>query len=182
MVPMDLVIDANIIKGFFVETVQNAQTELTGVTALIFKRLGNKDIAFLDDNGIIRHEWRNVVQPEWFDAWYPQLLIEGKIIEISLDSHDKLNLRNRLKALGFPVTKRDFCYIKTANTTIKNNRNSVVIISEDIDFFAPQNKGCSPKSRNKILLNNNGPVATFLKKNKILVRCVYTYCNECNTF
>jgi hypothetical protein len=172
---MRLVIDANVFEGFFKESIlQISNDHLTDTPLQLFKRLGIEDVTYFDNNGYIRTEWRNLVEPEWFDVWFPDFLIAGCAYEIPVESCYKL--RNQLKQLGFP-DKRDFWYIKTAKA-IKNT-NKVVIVTEDLDFYDPKMKKCNNKTRLVILNNCGGPVAKYLRKNEsIEINSLSTYNNS----
>jgi len=169
---MDIVIDANVFEGFYKEAILHKDDhQLTDSPTKIFKRLGQEDITFFDIDGHIRSEWRNLVAPEWFDVWYPDLLLGGCAYEISVESC--YQLRNQLRKLGFHC-KKDFWYIKTAKSI--RNDNIPIIITEDLDFFNPKMKKCNSKTRQKLLSNSCGPIANFLCKNEnIKINSVWTY-------
>lgn len=170
---MRLIIDAHIIKGYFQEVTIGNQTFLTGKTIPIFDKIGNEDFVYLDESGHIKSEWQNVVEPEWFDAWYSSLLINGGAYEIPVETC--YNLRRKLKSLGFPVDSKDIWYIRTGKATVNLYKNSI-ILTEDIDFYYPRKKGCDNNTRIEILLSGKGPVSNYLaKKENISICCVENY-------
>ena len=180
---MNLVIDANIIKGYYMETVLEIDPGLTGSVIPIMEPTGKTDYIFLDSNGIIEHEWENPVDPEWFSPWFAKLLNDECAFIIEVDMCNEL--RKKLKRLYFPVYSRDIWYIRTAKSILKNERalrympdgsNYCFIISEDIHFYDPRKKGTNAEQRHKIIISCQGPVSDFLSDEEgILVSCVYNY-------
>ena len=156
---METVIDAQVVLGYFQETVQEREPSLTGKPSLVIRRLGREDHVFLDDSNQIEHEWRNPVPNEWFDAWYAKLLTEGAAVLVPTQTCTAL--RKQLWKLGFPRNSRDIWYVRTASA-VADFHGAAVILTEDMHFYNPSEKGCPAKRRNKILLSGDGPVATYL--------------------
>lgn len=177
---MKIVIDAEIIKGYFEETVLQIETSLTSSVGGIFARLGEQDTAYLDDGGQIEHEWRNLVSPEWFDAWYAQQLNEGHAVPVPISDSCNLLRRKLEQDCGFPRRSRDFWYIKTAKT-VTDKRSKAVIATEDLDFFDPTEKESASKTREKILRSSTGPVVRILARELILIKSVVCYCEYAAT-
>jgi hypothetical protein len=171
---MELVIDAQIVKSYFMESVLDKKSELTETTLPVFNRLGSSDHVYLDSDGQIQHEWKNLVDPTWFDEWYYQLLLHGAAHEISVKDC-KLILR-ALKQYGFPVHgNRDGWYIKTAKAVSEKFGRSI-ILSEDMHFFEPSEKASTGVRRRKILVCCKGKVAKHLRnREQIQVHCVASY-------
>lgn len=169
---MELVIDANILKGYFEETQIGSSPELTHSPQALFQRLGKGDTGYLDEGGQIQHEWRNVVDPEWFDKWYRDLLRQDGLSLIPVKPYPAL--RSSLGKLGFPNKGRDIWYVRTAKA-VYEAFDSVVLVSEDLDFYNPKEKKGDHQRRLKILLAGNGPVVKHLRKEKIDVVCVANY-------
>lgn len=172
---MNLVIDANIVKGFYETSVLGIEDiHLTGSPLFIFQRLTRHDHAFLDDQGHIKHEWRNVVDPEWFDVWFARLLAQDILSLIPVQSFSKL--RKQLGTMGFPTKgSKDFWYIKTAKSVVLDFDHAI-LLSEDLDFHDPSVKGQSSSRRQKILTDGNGHIAKLLQKREsIFVMCVVYY-------
>jgi hypothetical protein len=172
---MVLVIDANVFEGFFKEEILGIdEIQLTASPKRIFERLGQLDVTYFDTDGHIKNEWRQLVEPEWFDGWYPKLLIEGGAFEIGVQTY--YQIRKQLKTLGFPSSK-DIWYIRTAKS-IGADRDPT-IITEDLDFFNPRMKKCCNKTRIEILKRSCGPIEKYLsKKESICVNSVITYLNR----
>jgi hypothetical protein len=170
---MKLVIDANVVKAYFMESVLEIDGELTCSTLHLFERLNVKDQVFLDENGQIKHEWREPVGKEWFDAWYPGLLLEGAAFEIPVKTEHQL--RNRLESgCGFQKGNKDFWYIKTAKAVVEIH-SEVFLISEDMDLHEPSKKNARGENRINILLSGNGRVIKLLRKENIFTLCVSRY-------
>jgi hypothetical protein len=170
---MEIVIDAQVVNGYFKETVLEIESPLTDKATLIFDRVGSEDQTFLDSKGIIEHEWRNVVEPEWFDVWYARLLQNGAAVQ--MDVSTCYATCRQLERNGFPRSSRDIWYVRTAKAVV-DRFSRAVIVTEDMDFFDPRQKGANAKQRKSILLSGNGQIARYLhKKEKINVKCVAGY-------
>ena len=173
MTNMEIVIDAEIVKGYYEEVVLEIAPALTGEPSMIFNRVGPKDRACLDAGGQIEHEWRGLVSPEWFEPWYARLLIEGKAITLPVNTCP--TLRRKLEQQGgFPRGSKDFWYIRTAKAVVDRSGRGI-IISEDMDFHDPTKKMSDGVRRDRIMRAGNGPVAKLLKKEQIIVKCVAGY-------
>jgi len=168
---MYFVIDANIVKGYYEETVKELTTNLTHSTIGIFQALGNECYAYLDEGGQVKAEWSSGIDPEWFQEWYSELLLEGCIYEIVVNNCPEL--RKRLRQKGFPDSTRDKWYIKTCSA-VTDNKKIVHLISEDLDFYDPTKKNTlHGVARLNFLRKEDGPVPKILKKyNNIHVKCV----------
>ncbi len=163
-----LVIDANVIKGHFQEAYLCIAHGLSASTVPLFSRLGRSFRANVDDKGIIAHEWRQVVAPEWFDAWYGTLLIEDKVIVMTAARCPML--LKRLRAAGFPQS-RDAWYVRTAAAVVARD-GKAMIITEDVHFFDPAVKGCGSAERAHVLRQGIGPVRKLLLREGIEVAAV----------
>lgn len=169
---MEIVIDAEIAKGYYEEAVLSKEDGLTASTLPLFNRIGVHDMVHFDSGGHIKAEWKALVDPMWFDAWYPGLLISGGAFEIDVETC--YMTINTLKTYGFPDSK-DVWYVRTAKAVVDTHGKSV-LISEDIHFFDPSMGACSGKARKKILIGRKGKVCRFLTgKEKIEVHCVASY-------
>lgn len=168
-----IIIDANVIKGYFQEVVLEIGSGLTADPSPIFGRLGRDHIVFLDEGGHIEHEWRQVAEREWFEAWYADMLRDGKAQLIEIRNFPEI--RKRLRALGFPDKGGDIWYIRTAKSVSEVYGNSN-LITEDSDFFDPKKKKSTSHARIKMLKSKTAPVATYLrKKENVNVACVEVY-------
>lgn len=169
---MELVIDAQVVCGYFKETVLEIESPLTEKAKLIFERVGVEDRAFLDETGHIEHEWRNVVEPEWFEPWYASLLNEGAT---QIPTRTCQALRRKLEQLGFPRGSRDIWYVRTAKAVV-DRYDRAVIVTEDMDFYDPTQKQCNAKRRCRILLSGDGQVARYLyRREHVDIKCVASY-------
>lgn len=170
---MKLVIDANVIKAYFMESVLEKDGELTCSTLPLFERLNETDQVFLDEDGQIKHEWREPVDKEWFDAWYPGLLLKGSAFEIPVKT--EYQLRHRLESgCGFQKGNKDFWYIRTAKAVVAIH-SEAYLISEDMDLHEPSQKNTKGENRKNILLSGAGKVIKLLKKEKVFTHCVSRY-------
>jgi hypothetical protein len=160
---MALIVDAQVVKGFYQDTVLGKGHALTESASLIFDASFRKHAIYVDDEEKLRSEWRSGVAPEWFDIWYTDLLRDDVIREIRSPA-DK-NLRKKLEALGFPFSGRDIWYARVSNAT-SCSIGFAILVSEDLDFYEPKEKGCSAKRRNEILLKELGSVRKYFKKER----------------
>lgn len=182
---MELVIDAQIVKAYYEEDVTGVAHNLTNSPIEIFDRIGGADRANIDDGGHIEAEWRNLVDPEWFDAWLAHLLISDAVR--MLPTTACIQLRRQLRSFGFPThgaAGRDFWHVRVAIAVREQyyaragGRHPLVyIISEDMHFFSPQEYGtASGPRRLEILLSGSAPVVRFLRRRqRIEVCCVADY-------
>lgn len=160
---MAIVIDAQIVKGFFQETVLEIDHELSASPMALF------DISFriypihVDDKGTFKHEWRAVVEPEWFDTWYTDQIRDGAICEVAAPADQQL--KKQLAKIGFPATGRDIWYARVCNQ-VSQVIGFCVFVSEDLDFYEPEAKRGDSKHRSKVLINESGSVRKYFKKEK----------------
>ena len=160
-----LVIDANVVKGHFQEAYLGIPHGLSASTLPLFGCLGHSCRANMDHKGIIAHEWRQTVSPEWFDAWYATLLIEDKVRVVTAVPCQVL--LKRLRVAGFPQS-RDAWYVRTA-AAVAARGGKAVIVSEDLHFFNPAAKGCGSAERGHVLRQGVGPVRSLLLREGIQV-------------
>lgn len=158
-----LVIDAQLIKAFFQEDQQRGTPECTASMATVIQKLGSTSAAFVDGEGKIEHEWRSLVEPEWFVAWYAGALDSGAVELIDIDRKHEL-----VKALeakwGFPKDSCDSWYIFTSCAVVRDLHCRAVLLSEDLDFYEPSEKRCDSKRRRALLTQQKGQVARYLRR------------------
>jgi hypothetical protein len=171
---LNLVVDANIFKSYFMESVLEKNTNLTDSTIKIFEMGNLKNLIFHDDGGIIQKEWENLVEPEWFQTWLGDMFSSGKLIEITPINDD--SLKSKLKNNGFPINTKDYKYVTTANSVAKKN-NYAYIVTEDMDFYSPKEKNCDCKRRGKIISASSSEVGKTLKRFNISAVCVKNIIN-----
>ncbi len=165
-----LIVDANVFKSYYDVLIKNITSSLTACPTKIFENLGTTDayVMYLDTTGIIKQEWSNLVDYQWFNIWYADKLILAhfELVEPCKDN----GLETKLTADGFPRKGRDWTYIRVTRQVA--NQQQCILATEDIDFYEPSQKGCPAKTRRKILLSSSGKVAKTLKNHAINVKCV----------
>lgn len=168
---MGIVVDANIIKNYYDETVIGIAHSLTESARNILEDDERVYVILIDEGGNIEHEWQSPVDENWFKEWYYSKLVSGQIEIISVSNCSALC--KSLYGIGFPKGKRDIWYIRTANASLKY-QDKGWIISEDIDFYNPkQKKNLTGKKRIKCMKSCKSPVRKHLLKNEnIEVMCV----------
>jgi hypothetical protein len=177
---MGLVVDAQIVKGFFQDTVLDKGHNLTESASLIFDDSFRKHPIYVDDEEKVWSEWRSGVAQEWFDIWYTNLLRDDVVREIPAPP-DK-NLRKELVALGFPFSGRDIWYARVSNA-VRCSFGFAILVSEDLDFYEPKEKGCASGRRKEILLKEIGSVRKHLKKKRgIHVKPVARFISDYSRF
>ncbi|MBA0179900.1 hypothetical protein H0251_09670 [Pectobacterium carotovorum] len=163
---MNLVIDANVFKGFYQEYVLELpehDTSLTGSTLKLFD--ANNKIIYMDEGTQIENEWRRVVCPEWFDAWLIGELEAGHVVNIPTKNQEII--LNALKKQGFP-SSGDKWYVRTA-VTLKEEQDEVNFITEDIDFYDPTKKSLKNAKRVCIMKSKSSTIRKYLSKKTGLI-------------
>src|SRR5262245_41925440 len=126
-----LIIDAQILAAYFRETVLDLPPILTAATSAVFALLSDEIPADVDEGGKVEHEWKSVVEPEWFSAWFASLVRDGKIQ--FRKTRPEREVIKRLRLRGFPAT-RDVWYVRVA-CAVRADQGSAILVSEDMDFF-----------------------------------------------
>ena len=183
---MELVIDAQIIRAYYEETILETDHSATDNPSKIFNRIKRRvDHVSLDNSEQIKQEWRAVINPEWVEVWYARELVSGEFDEIPIKSYQQI--KSDLRNLGFPTQGKegkDYWYIKTAKSvadkvSINSSGRSplVYIISEDLHMHSPKDKGVARgRARKRILINGRGPIVKYLnRRHRIKVSCVLNY-------
>lgn len=165
------IVDANVLREYFREHVLEIQSELTHSTLFIFDET---QCIVLDSGGQIEHEWRNVVDPEWFDVWLARKLEGSEIHYVQVSNSP--DLCNHVYNLGFPKGSRDIWYLRTAVACVSDFKKSSNVVTEDIDFYNPKKKSLSGDARVSLLRNPNAPIKKTMKRNyNVNICCVEEY-------
>lgn len=179
---MHILVDAQIVKDYYMVSVLELGSALTGPSDGLFAWIDENDTIYVDNGGQIENEWRNPIANEWFDVWYARLLQFGKVQPIPVQNH--ISIRNRLGQLGFPIQgSRDYWYIKTAKSAhqlVNEFVNFVYVVTEDIDFHNPLEKNnLHGDDRIECLLDLDNEIPSYLRNDEnINVLCVANYMNE----
>jgi hypothetical protein len=173
---MGLIVDSNVVKGYYQDTVLGKGHDLTESPRLVFDQEFRKHLIYLDNKQVVWSEWKAAVKDEWFDIWYANLLRDDVIREIPAAAEK--NFRKELTNFGFPFTGRDIWYARVANA-VSENFGFAILISEDLDFYEPKEKGCKSARRNDILLKELGSLRKHLKKQRnIQVKAVARFISD----
>jgi hypothetical protein len=171
---VNLVIDADVVNGYYRESVRGDAPMLTAATIPLFDGLGQTDVAIVDLGGQIENEWGASVDPDWFRAWYANLLADGAIRVLDVGTFAPV-IERLQKDCGYPKS-RDRWYVRTACQAVETDSATAVIVSEDLDFYEPSMKAAGAKRRDQILANQRGCVADYLRKYEdIVVQTVKCY-------
>lgn len=158
---MNLIVDANVFKGFYQEFVLELTEHETCLTASTLKLFDADDkTIYMDEGTHIENEWRNVVDRQWFDAWLIAELEAGHIINIRTENHEAA--LKALKNKGFP-SSGDKWYVRTA-LTLKDTQGQVSFITEDLDFYDPTKKSARSGKRIDIMKSKSSAIRKYLSK------------------
>lgn len=168
---MSAVVDANILKAFYEKTVLEIEGSLTACPEEVIEGL---EYIYLDDGGQIEHEWRSLVDPEWFESWLSNEMAIGNIGLLQVDNHAATC--KKIYKIGFPRGSKDIWYVRTAKQVSISQAKPSVLITEDIDFFDPTKKGTSGEARIRVLKSKNSKLKKLLyKEEDISVLCLCEY-------
>lgn len=162
-----MLIDANVFNGYFQSEIGRAHV-LQGCPSALISTLSTDNPVHHDPDGIIEHEWRNLVDRDWFDAWLAANLQSG-IVQYQKGEKDN-SIESKIRSKGFP-TGRDIIYVRVGISLAKKH-GACDFFTEDLDFYDPTMKGGSAASRIKLLKASAGPVAKILGKGGLSVLCV----------
>lgn len=170
---MNILIDAQVMHGYYMEDRDCGVHGLTGDDTPIITRVGGEDDLWIDDQGHIEREWRNVVcNDEWLDGVFFSLASRLNLRSLSCEAHREF-LRSLGRDFGFPVGSGDRWYIATAATLRDRADCEPAIISEDMDLHDPRKKHFSGGARRHVLVKETGRLRRALaRKHRIHVRCV----------
>lgn len=141
-----MLVDANVFKGYFQVEIGKTH-DLRGCPRSLMSSITSDSPVYHDEGGRIEHEWRSVVDPEWFDVWLAASLQSGIVQYLPL-THD-VSIEKRLKSLGFP-SGRDVVYVR-AGMTVVSRLAHCVLYTEDLDFYNPKLKSSNAATRLKVL-------------------------------
>lgn len=171
-----LVIDANVLKSYFLEDTTGTFTTSKSSTS-IFADLGRRRKAYIDSKEQIISEWKGVCDPEWFTGWYERMVSTGGVLEIDAGVHNEV-INLLVNEDGFPRGSRDKWYVRVGLTIVDSgDSDAVVLLTEDIDFYDPKFKA-HPKARRKVLRDCSGCVAKRLRKRSVSVKTVEKHLKE----
>lgn len=168
---MNVIIDAQLVAGYYREVEVGEAPAFSASTVTLLNRLGVVDQGFVDTGGVLEQEYRDVVDPDWFEAWYAQRLAEGHFEEVDAPPCPDL-IRCLVVSCGFPRGSKDRHYIALAAAVSGGKRDPSSLITEDLDFYDPTQKQVAHKRRMRILQKQTGCVAKELKRAHVVVRCV----------
>ena len=174
---MKIIVDAELVAGYFKEDVLGVPTGLTGPVSVILTRLHDQDSLYLDSGGQIENEWRQLVDNDWFDAWLGDLIVNGRVLRVDVKACGAL-LKYLSVNYGFPHTSRDKWYVRTGKAVCGQD-GPAVIVSEDVHFHEPA-CGADPGRRTLVLSHVEGAMARYLRRKEgIEVRSVCQHSAAC---
>lgn len=169
---MRVVIDAQIVAGYYRETVNGEEPAYSGPAADLVALLGTRDIGFVDEAGVLEGEYRGLVDPDWFDAWYGERLQAGDLDIVAAPRCPAL-IKTLTVDFGFPKRSKDCRYVELGRAVVSASEEPAALVSEDLDFYDPKAKRGDAKYRRRLIESQSGPVARYLKRTEhIMVRSV----------
>jgi len=177
---MRVVIDANVVAYYYREKVKCHSPPGTGPAEQVIQRLGPLDTAIIDSGGRIKAEWGDDrrVDEDWFGNWYEDQLIVGGVSIKEVDDCKDL-IRHLADKCGFPERKENRWYLCVARALSTEQGGRVVLVTEDVDFFDPTDKGRS-QHRDRTLDRQTGCVTRYLlRKEGIVVRTIKGFLEDC---
>ena len=169
---MGLVVDAQIVAALFCEEL-GKQHQLTDSPALLLEMFRDRgEFLVLDDGGHVLSEWEGVVDRDWFQNWYMNLVQTHAVVEIPTKSC-RIAIKRLRVEFGFP-TSGDVWLVRTAISDVEGGRfGQTIIVSEDCDFYDPKFKQDSIRRARYLDGSAEGKLAKHLRRNHtILVRSV----------
>jgi hypothetical protein len=161
---MGITVDSNVINAYLHCMIND---ETTDVVYRLIECISSGPGFSIDEDGKMMHQWNETCNNKLFEVWFAEGIQTGIIqaVEHMLSEQHKKHLRIKL---GFPYQERhEGVYIEVAAVTPEK-----LLISEDIDFWSPTDKGSTPERRRQIMEGGQGAVCRYLR-NKIGV-CVLT--------
>ncbi|BES66095.1 hypothetical protein SANA_25340 [Gottschalkiaceae bacterium SANA] len=173
---MNVIIDANIFKGYCRESIIGLEHKLTSSPSYLFQE--EEYVMYIDDGDQMQYEYKAVDNPQVVEEMIIELLNSGKmrLTKTKIDPDFERILRSK----GFDMNSRDKWYIRAALVAKeKSDTRTIYLITEDIDFFDPRKKNCSSKTRNITIRNKRSPVAhELIDRKKIKPICVENHVRQ----
>ena len=129
------ILDANVVIGYFNETVRQQKTSLTEQPSKLLGKLATGEmVIYLDVQDNIEHEWKDHTDREWAEAWLANLYRDGQAFQV--DARPQPHLEKKMRQAGFPNKSRDKWYVRASVATVLT-KGKVNLVSEDLDFYDP---------------------------------------------
>jgi hypothetical protein len=161
-----VVIDANIIMGVYQDSRGKDHDLTDSPTGFIDDLIDNNCRVAVDAGGQIIQEWRDCVDPDWFEFWYFDFVERSHVAKVSV-----MDCREILKKLytecGF-LCNENAWLVRTAVTEASRNRGCV-LATEDVDFFEPSAKANAAHRKRHLEGRVTGRVTKLLKRHGVEV-------------
>ena len=167
---MNVIVDANVFKGYYLEKVVEIDHGLTDSPTYVFE--SDNYTLYFDNSDHIMHEYKSLIGSNEASELIIELMNKGKL-RLSEKKIDR-ELEKLIKSKGFDLNSKDKWYIRTALKSKDGNPDkSIHIITEDIDFYNPKKKNCDSVERQAIIRDCKSPVAKeLIKRKKVKPICV----------
>ncbi len=192
----NILVDTHLVVAYYKEDNLGLLPEEINVSSSVVdffsKITAQKDIIFVDHAGVdnngkeldgkIVSEWKRNVPNDakhWFETWYATLLLSGQIKYIAMDKNCHELLQVLHERYDFPRDGWDKWYVRTAKSVANHEKKGdivVIIVTEDLDFYDPNQKGVlRGEARIKFMEQQSGPIPPVLAKEGIAVKCISIY-------
>ena len=151
---MGMAVDADVMNSYLKSLIDG---DIQGTVYRLIEGIKAGPGFSIDFDGKIEHQWHETCKHKLFESWFVEAIQAGAIRVVDNDLPEKHKKHLRLQ-LGFPYNQRfEGTYIEVAFAT-----GEKIIISEDIDFWSPQDKRCSPERRRLLMEGRQGDVYRYL--------------------
>jgi len=140
--------------------------EVTDTRTLVEKIKSGHGFA-IDVGGKLQHQWLETCDKTYFSQWFVEGLKGGWIRQVAakIEKADEKKLKI---SCGMPSARHEFAYVAVANVVTPPK----YIVTDDIDFWEPKEKGADEKRKQETKAKRKGCVCQHLRKMKIVVGTV----------
>lgn len=162
-----LVVDAQVVHYHYQEDLGQAPPGSGSAVEFFAAVRASRAAVYLDSGGHVYEEWSRNVSDEWFDGWFTELASTVNLREI--DAPAQGQLFKRLSGVcGFP--KSENWWLVRVAVSAATESAPCALVTEDMDFREPSQKGCSPAVRDRYLSSSaKGSVTKELWKHWVEV-------------
>jgi hypothetical protein len=180
---MEIVIDANVIAEYYRrKACPDMNSGYTADPKPIFDNLHQQGDQVVFDGGHIDQEWRSVIGDAHLRNLQKALHQRGGVRVVPLAAGTCEGMIQALWRIGFPRGDgecRGECvwYLRAAKSS-SNLDGWGYIVTEDVDFYDPEEKACGyrHRQRTEILTSRRGPVVEYLYDHEsVSIHCIETY-------
>lgn len=160
------VLDANVVNGLCDEA-KDRTHDLSCAVMPLFELLVHSALPIcMDVQHLIEAEWRERCDSDWIEHWFLTFVQTANVMELPVGTAPQLIKKLRID-FGFPADSRDRVLVLTARAAVAGFGPACALVTEDLDFFEPGDKGCGPHRRMSYLTGTrSGRVKAWLKQHQ----------------